>query len=61
MTPNQEARVLIQMQQGENGLWDVNEVGFDQPLASFADIEQCVDYASDVAKARQGIIVQSLN
>jgi hypothetical protein len=61
MTPNQEAKVLIQMQQGANGQWNVNEVGFDQPLGSFSDIEQCVDFASDVAKARQAIIVQSLN
>lgn len=58
-SPN--GKILIQMQQGENGRWNVNEVGFDKPLASFDDIENCVDYASYIAKEKDGIIVQTLN
>jgi hypothetical protein len=49
------------MQQSADGRWNVNEVGYDQPLGSFEDIEQCVDYASTVAKEKNGIIIQSLN
>jgi hypothetical protein len=49
------------MQQGINGQWDVNQVGNDTPLASFEDIEKCVDYASEIAKEKGGIVVQTLN
>jgi hypothetical protein len=56
-----QGQVLIQMQQGVDGHWNVNEVGHEQPLASFDDIEQCVDYASDIAKEKNGIIVQHLH
>ena len=52
---------LIQMQQGANGQWNVNQVGHDAPLASFEDIEECVDYASEIAREKGGIVVQTLN
>jgi hypothetical protein len=61
MNFNPQSNVLIQMEQGTNGLWNVNEVGHDGPLASFEDIEKCCDYASDYAKEKNGIIVQTLN
>lgn len=61
MRMDMEGKVLIQMQHSSNGTWDVNEVGASQPLASFGDIEKCVDYASNIAKERDGLIIQSLN
>jgi hypothetical protein len=61
MNLDPHSQVLIQMQQSADGRWNVNEVGYDQPLGSFEDIEQCVDYASTVAKEKNGIIIQSLN
>jgi len=54
-------KTLIHLQQGTDGLWDVTEVGVSKPLASFYDVEKCVDYASDVAKEKGGIIVQVLD
>lgn len=52
---------LIQMQQGDSGQWHVNQVGQSQPLASFADMEAAVDYASDFAQTSGGRIVQHLD
>ena len=52
---------LIQMQQGDGGQWHVNQVGQSQPLASFADMEAAVDYASDFAQTSGGRIVQHLD
>lgn len=56
-----ESKLLIQMQQDEGGQWHVNQVGQAEPLASFADMEQAVDYASDFAQASGGRIVQHLD
>jgi hypothetical protein len=52
---------LIQMQQGESGQWHVSQVGLAEPLASFADMEAAVDYASDFAQTSGGRIVQHLD
>lgn len=52
---------LIQMQQGESGQWHVSQVGLAEPLASFADMDAAVDYASDFAQTSGGRIVQHLD
>ena len=51
---DQQGKVVIQVQQGQNGLWDVNEVGFDKPLASFDNKEKACEYANDLAKTKGG-------
>jgi len=61
MEPNAQDNLLIQMQQGEGGQWHVNQVGRTEPLASFADMEAAVDYASDYAQTSGGRIVQYLD
>jgi hypothetical protein len=56
-----ESKLLIRVQQDECGQWHVNQVGQAEPLASFADMEQAVDYASDFAQTSGGRIVQHLD
>ncbi|CAN5458458.1 hypothetical protein BH11PSE11_BH11PSE11_03390 [soil metagenome] len=55
---DQKGKVVIQVQPGANGQWDVNEVGFDKPLASFDDKEKAVEYAQDIAKTKGDTVVQ---
>lgn len=56
-----QGEMRIHMQQGANGLWDVHEVGCSMPIASFSDVEKCVDYATYLVKEKGGIVVQMLN
>lgn len=51
---------LIQMMQGDDSQWHVSQVGRAEPLASFADIDAAVDYASGYAESSGGRIVQHL-
>lgn len=51
---------LIQMMHGDSGQWHVSQVGQPVPLASFADIDAAVDYASELAQSSGGRIVQHL-
>ena len=52
---------LIQMTEVGGLQWHVNQVGQSAPLASFGNIEEAVDYASDYAKSSGGRIVQHLD
>jgi len=52
---------LIQMTEVDGRQWHVSQVGRDEPLASFGDIDAAVDYASDYAKSSGGRIVQHLD
>jgi hypothetical protein len=61
MNAEPQRPVFIQMQQSTDGNWDVNQVGLDHPLASFSDIEKCVDYASEMVQQKNGIVVQYFN
>jgi hypothetical protein len=61
MRSDLQGKTLIHMQQGAGGLWDVTEVGISEPLASFDDVEKCVDYASNVAREKDGVVVQMLD
>ena len=61
MDDNTPDNPLIQMMQGDGGQWHVNQVGQPEPLASFADMEAAVDYASDFAQSSGGRIVQHLD
>lgn len=61
MQHHTESIPLIQMQQAESGRWHVNQVGLAEPLASFADMEAAVDYASDFAQTSGARIVQHLD
>ena len=61
MDDNTPDNPLIQMTQGDGGQWHVSQVGQSEPLASFADMEAAVDYASDFAQSSGGRIVQHLD
>jgi hypothetical protein len=56
---DQPGKVVIKVQQGNNGQWDVNEVGFEKPLASFDSKEKADEYANDIAKTKGGASVQT--
>jgi hypothetical protein len=55
---DQQGKIIIQVQKGRSGQWDVNELGFDKPLASFDEKEEAVEYANDIAKTKGGAIVK---
>ena len=52
--------VVFQVSRGENSRWDVNERGFDKPLASFDSERDACSYAKDLARTRRGskVVVQ---
>src|ERR1035437_9558575 len=51
---DQKGGVVIKVQQSVNGQWDVNETGFEKPLATFEIREKAVEYANDIAKKKGG-------
>ena len=51
---DQKGDVVFRVSLGENSQWDVNEKGFDKPLASFDSEQDACSYANDLAKTRQG-------
>jgi hypothetical protein len=58
---DQQGKVVIQVQKGANGQWDVNEIGFEKPLASFDSEDKAYEYANDIAKTKGGATVQRPN
>ena len=51
---DQKGGIVFRVARGENGQWDVNEKGFDKPLASFDSEQDACSYANDLARTRQG-------
>lgn len=51
---DQKGEIVFRVSPGENSQWDVNEKGFDKPLASFDSEQDACSYANDLAKTRQG-------
>ena len=51
---DQKGDIVFRVSRGENGQWDVNEEGFDKPLASFDSETDARNYANDLAKTKQG-------
>jgi hypothetical protein len=51
---DQKGNIVFRVVQGENSKWDVNEKGFDKPLASFDSEQDACSYANDIAKTKQG-------
>jgi hypothetical protein len=46
---------------GKTNPWDVKEEGFEKALASFDDQEVAIEYARDLAKAKNGSTVTILD
>ena len=55
---DQKGTVVIKVQQGENGKWDVNETGFEKPLATFEAKDKALEYAHDIARTKGGSRVE---
>lgn len=54
---DQKGDIVFRVDRGENGTWDVNEKGFDKPLASFDSGQDACSYANYIAKTKQGSTV----
>lgn len=55
---DQKGNVVIKVRQGANGQWDVNETGFEKPLATFESKDKAIEYANDIAKTKGGSRVE---
>lgn len=51
---------MVQMEQMPGGLWGVHEVGHEDLMASFNDIEACVDYACGLERENKAVVVQGV-
>ena len=54
---DQKGDIVLEVARGESNKWDVNEKGFDKPLASFDSEEDACRYANDIAKTKPGSTV----
>jgi hypothetical protein len=55
---DQQGSTVFCVTQGQSGLWDVSEQGFEKPLASFDSADDAKQYADDLAKNKPGASVQ---
>jgi hypothetical protein len=55
---DQKGQVVIRVQRNADGQWDVNEIGFEKPLATFENEPEALEYAQDLAKTKGGTVVQ---
>jgi hypothetical protein len=51
---DQKGDIVFLVSRGKNNKWDVNEKGFDKPLASFDTEKDARTYANDIAKTKPG-------
>jgi hypothetical protein len=51
---DQIGKVVFRVLPGKQSKWDVNEDGFDEPLASFETKELAAKYAHDIARTKEG-------
>jgi hypothetical protein len=58
---DQQGSVVIKVKQAPNGQWDVNENGFERPLATFDSESMAITYANDVVGSKAGSRVESGN
>lgn len=54
---DQKGAIVIRVSCTENGRWDVSENEFEDPLASFDDKEDAVDYANKLITMKEGATV----
>ncbi len=55
---DQQEPTIFCVKQGQSGLWDVSEEGFDKPLASFDSADDAKQYADDLARNKLGASVK---
>ena len=58
---DQKGDIVFRVVFGSNNKWDVNEKGFEKPLASFDTEKDACAYAYDIAKTKKGskVVVES--
>jgi hypothetical protein len=55
---DQKSSTVIKVQQGPNEQCNINETGFDKPLATFDSKDKAVEYANDIVKTKGGSRVE---
>ncbi len=51
---DQKGTLVFRVARGNDNKWNVNETGFDKPLASFDNEKDARTYADDLAKTKPG-------
>lgn len=51
---DQKGNSVFRVSRGQSGQWDVNEKGFDKPIASFDSEMDAFSYARDLARIKPG-------
>lgn len=55
---DQKGSLVFRVARDKTGMWNVNEEGFEQPLASFDTPKDAREYALDIAKSNDGSTVK---
>lgn len=55
---DQKGTLVFRVARDKTGVWNVQEEGYDQPLASFDTSEDAREYVLDIAKSKDGSIVK---
>lgn len=55
---DQKGPLVFCVARDKAGVWNVQEEGYEQPLASFDTSEDAREYALDIAKSKDGSIVK---
>jgi hypothetical protein len=55
---DQRGTPVLRVVRGEQGVWEVQEAGFEQALSFFASMQDAKDYAEGIAHTKPGIVVE---
>lgn len=55
---DQKRSLVFRVSRDKTGMWNVNEEGFEYPLASFDTSKDAREYALDIAKSNNGFAVK---
>ena len=58
---DQRGPLVYRVARDKTGVWNVQEEGFEQPLASFDTSNEAREYALDIAKSKEGSTVKVYN
>ena len=58
MGMDQRGMPVLRVVRGEQGVWEVQEAGFEQALSFFASMQDAKDYAEGIACTKPGIVVE---
>jgi hypothetical protein len=55
---DQRGTPVLRVVHGEQGMWEVQEAGFEEALSFFASMDDAKDYAEQIACTKPGIVVE---